>query len=51
LNIRYDRVALSLAVLLAGSPARGEEVFWPDMSSPAAAVGGGEHDAAVVVGV
>lgn len=24
---------------------------WPDLSSPAAAIGGGEHDAAVVVGI
>jgi len=31
--------------------ARGLEVLWPDLSTPARAVGGGENDAALVVGI
>lgn len=48
------RLGLLVAILLVsatGSPVWGEDVSWPDLSSPAVAVGGGEHDAAVVVGV
>jgi formylglycine-generating enzyme required for sulfatase activity len=43
----------ALAVLLAllPWPCLGQEASWPDLSQPAQAVGGGEHDAAVVVGV
>ncbi len=44
---------VSLAVMLALLPWHcwGQEVEWPDLSRPAQAVGGGEHDAAVVVGI
>ena len=38
-----------LSVLAAGTALAGEE--WPDLSTPAGIVGGGENDAAVVVGV
>ncbi len=45
-------VALSLLLAAAAlAPAWGQEAPWPDLSSPAREVGGGEHDAAVVVGV
>jgi formylglycine-generating enzyme required for sulfatase activity len=37
-------------LVLKAVPARAEG-SWPDLSAPAKAVGGGEHDAAVVVGV
>lgn len=52
---RLPRAAVSaalpvLAALLSlGAPARSQD--WPDLSQPAPAVGGGEHDAAVVVGI
>jgi formylglycine-generating enzyme required for sulfatase activity len=32
-------------------PAKSEGKGWPDLSSPAANVGGGDHDAAVIVGI
>ncbi|MFI5362796.1 MAG: SUMF1/EgtB/PvdO family nonheme iron enzyme [Elusimicrobiota bacterium] len=38
------------ALLLCVAPARGQEA-WPDLRSPARAIGGGDHDAAVIVGV
>ncbi|MBI5883606.1 MAG: SUMF1/EgtB/PvdO family nonheme iron enzyme [Elusimicrobia bacterium] len=42
---------LLLALAGALAAALGQEASWPDMTQPAKAVGGGEHDAAVVVGV
>ena len=42
--------AAALAVLLiAAAPARAEG-SWPDLAVPAKAIGGGENDAAIVVG-
>jgi len=41
--------ALCVVSILGAAPALAEGP-WPDLSSPARAVGGGEHDAAVVVG-
>ncbi len=38
------------ALLIAASAVRAED-SWPDLSSPPKAIGGGEHDAAVTVGV
>ncbi len=42
--------ALALIAALAAAPARASDL-WPDLSRPAAAVGGGEEDAGVVVGI
>lgn len=39
-----------LSILLSSGAARADE-RWPELSTPASVVGGGEHDAAVVVGV
>ncbi len=43
-------VLLSLVFLLA-TPATAGDTSWPDLSAPPARIGGGEHDAAVIVGV
>ena len=53
MNLRMKRgiPVLVLALSAAWSPALGQEASWPDLSQPAAAVGGGGHDAAVVVGI
>ncbi len=51
MNLRPNRAALMLLAIAVASPAFSEEAAWPDISSPAPAVGGGEHDAAVIVGV
>jgi formylglycine-generating enzyme required for sulfatase activity len=47
--MRNTAIAVMLALL--PWPCLGQEASWPDLSSPARAVGGGEHDAAVVVGI
>lgn len=44
-------LALLLLVPAADAPARGTTVAWPDLSRAAGRVGGGEKDAAVVVGI
>lgn len=41
----------AILIAVAFVPSWGQEPFWPDLSTPARAVGGGAHDAAVVVGV
>src|SRR5579885_3914144 len=46
---RLAAPALAAAVLLAAGAARAQPDLWPDLSSPPAAVGGGEKDAAVIV--
>lgn len=43
--------AVFFVLLAASCPARAQEASWPDLSRPARAVGGGEADAAVVVGI
>ena len=51
MNFRWRSGALALIwTLAAAAPARASEL-WPDLSRPAAAVGGGERDAGVVVGI
>jgi len=46
------KMVLPILALVLGLPsAWGQVASWPDLSSPARAIGGGEHDAAVVVGV
>jgi formylglycine-generating enzyme required for sulfatase activity len=47
--MRNTAIAVMLALL--PWPCLGQEASWPDLSQPAQAVGGGEHDAAVVVGI
>ncbi|MEK7859295.1 MAG: hypothetical protein AAB320_09165 [Elusimicrobiota bacterium] len=39
-----------MSVVLLGTPSVRAEEKWPDLSSPAHSIGGGDHDAAVVVG-
>ena len=48
-QLRNGVLALILALVVATSAPAAES--WPDLSRPAAAVGGGEHDVAVVVGI
>ncbi|MBU2572641.1 MAG: SUMF1/EgtB/PvdO family nonheme iron enzyme, partial [Elusimicrobia bacterium] len=48
--IRRLAMPVSLAVCAAWAPPAGAQQ-WPDLSAPARAVGGGEQDAAVVVGI
>lgn len=48
--MRKILIASVSALLITAPSARGED-SWPDLSKPAKATGGGEHDAAVVVGV
>ncbi|MBI5210105.1 MAG: SUMF1/EgtB/PvdO family nonheme iron enzyme [Elusimicrobia bacterium] len=43
--------AVVISVLAACAPARAQDVSWPDLAQPVQAVGGGEGDAAVVVGI
>ena len=45
------RSILFLSALLLGSASARAEVAWPDLASPARSIGGGDHDAAVIVGV
>ena len=45
------RNAISLICAISIWPALGQAADWPDLSSPPSPLGGGEHDAAVVVGV
>ena len=47
--MRNTAIAVMLAML--PWPCLGQEAAWPDLSQPAQVVGGGEYDAAVVVGV
>ena len=42
---------LSVICLSATAPLRAQERLWPDLSSPPGVLGGGERDAAVIVGV
>jgi uncharacterized caspase-like protein len=44
-------VAIALMVALSPWPCLAQEAAWPDLSQPVQAVGGGERDAAVVVGI
>src|ERR1035437_7414332 len=41
---------LLLSALMMGAPSAGAQESWPDLSSAPKAVGGGEKDAAVIVG-
>ena len=43
--------AIAVLLVLLPWPCLGQEAAWPDLSQPVQAVGGGEHDAAVVVGI
>lgn len=48
----HSRIPAALILALCAlPPAWGQEASWPDLSSPARAVGGGERDAALVVGI
>lgn len=48
---RHAVLAAFCTLLLITATAAHAEDSWPDLSKPAKAIGGGEHDAAVVVGV
>ncbi|MBI5209587.1 MAG: SUMF1/EgtB/PvdO family nonheme iron enzyme [Elusimicrobia bacterium] len=48
---RFRLVAWVLALGAMGGPGATAQDRWPDLAAPAKAVGGGGHDAAVVVGV
>src|SRR5579885_1891333 len=55
MNQRFGPTGTALAsavlfALIAAGPVRGED-GWPDVSAPLSTVGGGEKDAAVVVGI
>jgi formylglycine-generating enzyme required for sulfatase activity len=53
MNTRISSGAMFLILglaSLAARPAQCQDVSWPDLSSPPPAVGGGERDAAVIVG-
>ena len=43
--------SLTAILLLVAGVGAAQEASWPDLSRPAQAVGGGERDAAVVVGI
>ena len=45
------RSILFLSALLAAPSFARAEAAWPDLTSPARSIGGGDHDAAVIVGV
>ena len=47
---RATLAALCATFIIAASTTQAEDL-WPDLSKPAKAIGGGEHDAAVVIGV
>ncbi|MBI5242817.1 MAG: formylglycine-generating enzyme family protein [Elusimicrobia bacterium] len=51
MNLRLPGVAAVVISVAAACHALGQEASWPDMTQPARAVGGGEADAAVVVGI
>ena len=47
---RFRTAALCVVLMMTAALARAEGA-WPDLASPAKAIGGGEHDSAVVVGI
>lgn len=52
MNFRSEcgALAMVLALTTVGGPAWSQEAVWPDLSSPPKSIGGGEKDAAVIVG-
>jgi formylglycine-generating enzyme required for sulfatase activity len=49
MSFRAESAVLLILILAAGNPSWGKDA-WPDLSMPPGAVGGGERDAAVIVG-